>query len=348
MEKGESLMPNVSRLALPFPFSLFLFSRQKLDVPAYDACVTAAPNAVVYALSWWLDLVSPGWEVLVWPGTDGTYRAVLPVPVRRKYGIRFVQQPLFAQFLGIFSPETVPPEIAEAFGRELARRYRFVVRLALRPGVEFGAVGTFETLETHVLSLDRPHAAIRAGYSADRRMNLKRAERAGWVVVEGREIGTLVQLFQRNHSHRIAGGADPAAYPLLERLFAECEARGLSTLRYAVRDGQIEAGAWFVTWGGRAIYLFNAATEAGRRGNARTWLIDQFLAEHAESGLLFDFESPAIDSIADFYQSFGAQPEPFGVLRYNRLPGWVKGLWRLKKTVLLTAETGRLRGERER
>lgn len=316
-----------------FPFSLLLFSRQQLDPVAYDACVTASPHAVVYAQSWWLDRVSPDWEVLVWPAPGGGYRAVLPVPIRRKYGFRFVQQPLFCQFLGIFSAVPLTPGEVAAFGEEFTRRYRFVVRLALRPWVNWTGEGTLQRLETQVLLLNRPHEAVRAGYSRDRKLNRKRAERAGWVQADGSEIGTLIQLFRQNHAHRIAGGTDPAAYPLLEGLFADCQTRGLSTLRYALQDGKIEAGAWFVTWGGRVMYLFNAASEAGRRGNARTFLLDQFLAEKAESGLLFDFESPDIADIRDFYRSFGAQAEPFGVMGYNRLPGWVKALWRVKKWV---------------
>jgi hypothetical protein len=310
-------LPRISHISAP-------------DKDAYDACVVAAPNAVVYGLSWWLDIVSPGWEVLAWVGAEG-YRAVWPVPVRRKYGIRYVQQPLFGQFLGIFAAEFLPTDVHEAFAEAFLRRYRLVVRLALRPARISWPAGTSRTLETLVLPLDRPYDQLVVRYTTDRRQNLRRAERAGWTRRTGTEIGMLGTWFRAHHASRIAGGTDPAAYDLLERLFAACQARGLSTLWYAEHDGQPEAGAWFVTWGGRVLYLFNAATEAGRRGNARTWLLDRFLREHAGSGLVFDFESPEVPSIAAFYRSFGAEPDYFTEVAYNHLPGWVRLGWMLKK-----------------
>jgi len=73
------------------------------------------------------------------------------------------------------------------------------------------------------------------------------------------------------------------------------------------------------TSNGRAIYLFNAASETGRRGNARTVLLDQYIQAHAGQPIVFDFESPEKPSIAAFYRSFGAREESYFSLRWNRL-----------------------------
>ncbi len=93
----------------------------------------------------------------------------------------------------------------------------------------------------------------------------------------------------------------------------------MMTLRYALHNGQIEAGVVFVQEGDRIIYLFNAASEAGRRGNARTLLIDQVIKEKSEQRLVLDFESPAKQSVRAFYQRFGAVEAPFWTMRWNRL-----------------------------
>lgn len=297
-----------------------------IDRAAYDACVEAAPNGLVYGLSWWLDVVSPGWEALVL----GDYRAVMPLPVRRRYGLRFVDQPLFCQRLGIFSENPPAAGDRQAFGEALRRAFPLVSRFCLD---ENPRVGDFQlnTRHTHRLDLDQPYANIRAGYNRDRRQNLKRAETVGWELRPGHDIRPLVGWFQRFHARNVAGGVAPTAYRTLENLFLETETRGLSTLWYAVENGQPEAGAWFVRYKNRVTYLFNAATPAGRRGNARTWLLDSFFRENAGRDLVFDFESPEVPRIAGFYESFGAKPEPYVALSYNHLPCWVNELWRLKR-----------------
>lgn len=71
-----------------------------LDVAEYDRCIESSGNSPVYATSWFLGIMAEEWDVLVY----GDYRHVMPVPHRRKLGIAYVYQPVFAQQLGIFPP----------------------------------------------------------------------------------------------------------------------------------------------------------------------------------------------------------------------------------------------------
>jgi hypothetical protein len=300
-----------------------------IDRPAYDACVQAAPNGLVYGLSWWLDVVSPGWEALVL----GDYRAVLPLPVKRRYGIRFVDQPLFCPFLGIFSPEPLGEGETTAVFRTLAGRFKLVTRLCLAADAQ-PPVGDWHLRHTHLLDLSQSYERIFGGYTPDRRQNLKRAQAVGWELHVSHDIQPLSDWFRQFHARNIPGGVAPGTYERLRRLFEETERRGLSTLYYARKDGQPEAGIWLVTYRNRVTYLFNAATPTGRRGNGRTFLLDSFFREKAGTNLLFDFESPGVPSITGFYESFGARPEPYRVLSYNRLPGWVNAAWGLKQRLL--------------
>lgn len=307
-----------------------LLRRSRLDTRAYDACVEASPHGTIYGLSWWLDIVSPDWDCLVWV-ENGEYAAVLPLPVRQKYGIRFVHQPLFCQFLSVYG--RVNDERAASFLPELLRRYRFVASLSLEypPAPVSWPYGRLTPFATHLIPLEQSIDTIRAGYNRDRKMNLQRAGKQGWERVIGTEIATLGSFFKENHEAGIEGGADQQAYALLEILFTETEKRGLSALWYAEREGMKEAGGWFVTWKGRTLYLFNAATPTGRKGNARTFLIDLFLQEHAGTSGYFDFESAPVEAISGFYASFGGDPAPYYEIRANRLPRWINGLWKWKQ-----------------
>lgn len=299
-----------------------VLARPQIDPMAWDVCVRAAPNQITYGYSWYLDAVTnePGWS---WVGLvvedAGAYRAVMPVPLRRKWGRWVVHQPLFCQFLGVFSREPITD--VTPFFRAMQRQFRYgpILCLDQLPNTPSVRLQT-KLCWTFTLDLSVEYETIFRHYSRDRVANLKRANRVEWQLLASTDPEPLLQLFRENHASTIPGGVAPWAYAVFRKLFTELHQRGLVTLRYASQQGQIQAGALFVRDENRIIYLFNAASAAGRRGNARTWLIDQIIRENAGNpALLFDFESPEKPAIAAFYASFGANPAPFWAMNYNRL-----------------------------
>ncbi|MBC8155142.1 MAG: GNAT family N-acetyltransferase, partial [Bacteroidetes bacterium] len=292
-----------------------LLPRQRINATAWDACVAASPHRIVYGYSWYLDAVTslPDWS---WAGLvvmDGCtdYQTVIPVPLRRKRGRWVVHQPLFCQFLAIYSrDENADPT---PFFEVMQQRFHYgsVLNCQQIPNTPSLRLQTRQ-LHTHTLSLTSDYESIARNYSRDRTLNLRRAEAAHWQVVNSDDPEPLIYLFRENHAADIPNGVAPWAYVLFGRLFAELQKRGLITLRYALNGGVVHAGALFVRDRNRLIYLFNAASDAGRRGNARTLLIDQIIRDNAGShGLVFDFESPEKPSVVQFYESFGAMAEPF-------------------------------------
>ncbi|WP_077129303.1 GNAT family N-acetyltransferase [Spirosoma montaniterrae] len=315
---------------------LFFFPRSRIDTLAWDACVMASAQRLIYGYSWYLDAVTSArgwkWVGLVLPDEQGNYRAVMPVPLRRRWGKWVVYQPLFCQMLTVFSRDaTLDPT---PFFDVMLRRFRYGAKINLRqyPAPDLG----FQVVRqhaTHVLNLSATYETIYKRYSRDRRTNLRRGIAANWRLTDSVDAGPLLRLFRENHADTIPGGVGEWAYTTLQNLISELESRNLGRLRYAERNGQIEAGALFVQEGNRIIYLFNAASEAGRRGNARTVLLDEMIREKASGPVLFDFESPDKSSVVAFYQSFGAAEEPFWTARWSRLTWLERGLvWLLKNT----------------
>ncbi len=322
--------------------------RQLIDEAAWNRCVNGAPNALLYGHTWYLDGVTdtPGWrwEGLVLPHESGVgYAAVLPVPLRRRWGRWVIYQPLFCQFLAIFAEKPLDPT---PFLEALGKRYRYASSLHVQLTEPLPALPDWvktRTLFTHVLPLTNAqsvpphqpilHDGIVAGYTADRQMNRRRAikrtsEVADWQVVDSENTEPLLDLFRQNHAETI--GVGEWAYTLFRTLFAALRAHGLGTLRYGCVSGKPVAGAFFVETNGRVIYLFNAANAEGRRLNARTLLLDEAIREgtkRATTGpLLFDFESPDTPGVVAFYESFGATRQAYTVLTWSRLTWLEKGI----------------------
>src|SRR5688500_14324454 len=80
------------------------YSRKEIDVRKWDDCILRSNQSIVYGLSWYLDIVTPGWEALIIEGSSG-YLAVAPIPMKKRLGFKIVFRPFLTQQLGLFSSE---------------------------------------------------------------------------------------------------------------------------------------------------------------------------------------------------------------------------------------------------
>ncbi|WP_164891019.1 GNAT family N-acetyltransferase [Botryobacter ruber] len=298
---------------------------EQINKTRWDACVDASAEKHFYGLSWYLDVVSPGWEGVV-EETQGQYLAVMPVPVVRKLTLRLVRQPFFCQQLGIYAAAGgLDAAKLQALTAVVKQRFRLILDYSfntenaalLQPLTD---VLQLREYYTHYLPLQQPYKAIAQNYTRDRKMNLKRAQRANLHIVESDNIEPLISFFQENIEQKIYGGVSDTTYELLRELTQVLQQKGLAKLLYAATaDGTLTAGALFVTYGKYIVYLFNAADATGRKANGRTLLLDEIIRRHAGSNLILDFESPSRSSIVHFYASFGAVPAPYHVLHQDKL-----------------------------
>ncbi|MGV3587151.1 MAG: GNAT family N-acetyltransferase [Adhaeribacter sp.] len=315
-------------------------SNRQINYAAWDACVATSEQRLVYALSWYLDVVTPGWAGLV-EEQDGQYVAVMPLPVKQQFGINYLAQPLFCQQLGFFAKtNSIQPEQFIAAAKRhfsLISKYSFnTTNTFLLKSDENSNLQVYRHY-THLLNLNQSYKAIYQNYSRDRKLNLKRSQKAGLVIEESTDIGILIRLFKEDAASRIRGGVSEAAYAQLQQLYQALAAKGLATLLYTqTPTGEIDAGCLFVTYGQKIIYLFNAASVAGRSRNGRSLMLDYIIQKYAGQPYVFDFESPAdIASIIRVYQGFGAMQAPFYTITQNNLPVPLKFLKKVRQFLYL-------------
>ena len=298
----------------------------QIDKQKWDACVEASAQRIVYALSWYLDIVAPNWAALVLE-QENQYKAIMPLPEARKFGIKYVFQPFFCPQLGIFSTADIA---LNSLVPILKQQYRIISTYCFNTQnigrLDKSANVEVKTYYTHHLDLKAAYEQIYKRYARDRKINLKRAQKAGLTIVESTDMQPIIRLFREDAESRIYGGVNPETYGLLERLYAELHRRKLATLLYTqTRTGEIDAGCLFIMYAGKIIYIFNAASKVGRRRNGRSLLIDAVIQKHAGQPFIFDFESPpAVTSIIRVYQGFGSEPVPYYALQLNQLPKSIK------------------------
>ncbi len=300
---------------------------ESIDRQAWDACIDGA-RSVPYGLSWYLDGVCEHWGGLVLDD----YRAVFPLPWKKRLGMRWVYPPFFCQQLGLFAPKetlvkgrkatSAPPELAECLK---AIPSDFVkVDLAVQFNSE-ALNGPWRGAEktNYLLALDDEPEVLRSRYDSNTSRNLKKALKAGLQCDEQMDPEALSALIRREQGPKIdvLREADYARIaPLMQA--AQSRNRGRMIRVYdPASPEQTLAAAFFVLGPRGPLYLFGTSTIPGRQKGAMVWLFDRIVVENAPSkGLFLDFEGSSIPGLARFYQGFGSVREPYQTLHMRRFP----------------------------
>ncbi len=315
-----------------FAFYDTLRTPGEIDRPQWAELITQAPNGLIYALSWYLDIVSPGWAALV-KGESGRYVAVLPLPERRKFGIRYLQQPVFAQQLGLFYLAAPTAADWQAIGKLLRQKFRFISCYAFNTG-NTDLLGDHQlgfdsqVAHTYYLSLWPSYAQLLAGYRPNRQRQLSLGQQQHWQVEPATDLELLLRIFAENTAGKIYGLLGEAyEYPMVRALYAAAHQAGMVALWQArAPNGEVGAMMMVFRFKKQFTYLFNASTAAGKKKRAISVLLDELFQTHAGQDLCFDFEAHDISGLVQFYSSFGSVPAPFLTITANRLPWPVRQL----------------------
>ncbi len=300
-------------------------TNENINKQKWDACLTHAFNGNVYATSWYLDVIHPGWAALV----EDDYVRVMPIPIKKKYGITYAYQPFFAQQHGVFSVSLLTPDIVTEFVKRIPDYIR-VINLNLNSvSAPDPAVFPFTKLSNYMLDLINDYTFLHNKYKTNTKRNLKLAEKSNLTLMKALNHEEVITLFRENRGKGISSWGD-AQYQVLSRLMYQAVYKGVG-ITYGVYNAQNEliSGAFFLQKGSRLIFLFSGTNEQGRKVSALTFLIDAVIKEYAPGKMILDFEGSVNKDLARFYAGFGAKETYYYNLKINKLSPIAKFLFRI-------------------
>ncbi len=291
---------------------------QYLDFEKYDACVQRNALQLPYAHSWYLNAVCEQWDCLVL----NDYDAVWPLPFRRKWGFKYYYRPFGIQQLGIYSKKPLSDEQVAAFISEMREQVKFAdlylnegqaENLSPKEGIQIKGKANF------VLDLNRSYEQVYAGFKTNLKRKLKKQDQFKLDLFENDSAERVLDLFKSEQGQQL--DLSPAFYQSMQKLLYKLMHKSLVKV-YTVYGGpnQLIAGAVFLEYQGRSIFLLSGNTDFGKESNAMAFLINEYLIYHSEKLNHLDFEGSENPGLARFYQSFGAELRPYSHLKYNRLP----------------------------
>lgn len=287
---------------------------EEIDRKLWDSCVDAARPHKPYGYSWYLDIMSPGWEALA----DDDYQAVFPLPARSKFGIRYLATPVFLQNLDAYSPDRtasgsvsefldfIPPFfrlIDICVGHEpVSNKYRITKRI------------------NYQLHLNDSYDITRKMFSDHCKRNIDTGHKRNKSITGEITPDELTTLFVGNRGREIYG-IRASDYSRLRELIRYCSDKGKGRI-IGVRNEEMKLiyGIFLIDFRKCSTMLFVVNTPESREKRTGYFIIDNLIREMASSGTLLDFAGSMVPSVAAFMGSFGAAPSAYWRIYRNRLP----------------------------
>lgn len=284
---------------------------------------------MVYAYSWYLDIVAGEWEALI----ENDYDKVFPLTGNKKAGFHYLFQPPFTQQLGVFSRSLLTEEKVMEFLNAIPKKYKFVeINLNMFNKTNLSKFRV-EPWVTYQLDLIKTYEGISNNYSENLGRNLKKANNAGLTTGKNVKPDDIILLFRENRGKGLKHLSEDD-YKKLKRLIYMAMYKGIAQT-YGVFDetNMLCAGAVFMKSHQKQIFLFSGANETARKNNAMALLIDGFIREYAHQTLTLDFEGSNDPGLARFYSHFGSKKCFYYHLTIDHLPLPVSLLLKLKKII---------------
>lgn len=303
-------------------------TNSEIDKNRWDSLIENAPNGCIYAMSWYLDIVSEGWEALI---TDG-YENVFPLTCKERFGVKYLCQPPFSQQLGLFSKQKESDDLINDFFEQIPSRYK-LVEINLNKANRLAPAKSimFEN-RNYELDLSQAYEALRASYSNNLKRNINKAKKAGLKLLPDVPVDDVITMF-KGHKGRQIKTMDNTSYDMLRALTAAALERDSVEIwgAYEGATKELCGAAVFLKWHQQTVFLFSALNNRGKQSAAMPLIIDNFIHENAAKKTTLDFEGSNDVNLARFYKSFGAKKNTYLSIKMNNLSYFVKLLFFLYK-----------------
>lgn len=297
--------------------SIQYVDHHQIDPTKWDSAILRSPHPLAYGLFEYLNAVCESqWDALIY----NDYEAVFPLPFKKKFGIKYLVQPVFCQQLGAFGSNVNvrTNDFLSAIPKRFLR-----VRLQLNP--YFDQTNEVESIQTKPAGIiassrkltTKTNMTIQLSqpldYNKDCKKNLHRlAELPIEYKINAISIREAIDTYRKAW-----GKQNPEIEDEHYQLFANACTDKLSftVTAHHQKEGDLLGAAIFLITPEntkRSLhYVCAGPTEAGKSIGVMHGIIDFILNRYKGENMLFDFEGSSIASVASFYKKFGANEEPF-------------------------------------
>lgn len=285
---------------------ILFVEHNQINFARYDECIRESKAGTVYAMSWYLEIVSPNWSLLM----ADDYNYVMPLPNKLKYGIKYLIQPYFCQQLGLFANMDLTEEVFLSFIKAIPFRY---TNIQLNTSNVFG-IGSAKLRPNFVLKLNENLEDIRANFKKNCSRNIKKAQSYNQKIEEI-SPEEYINFLKENAGTILNVQMTELLYAIILKSFEN----GTGKIIAAISNGVVVATVFILFFKSKIYYLTPVSSPEGKEKQSMSLLINDIIENYSTKMDFLDFEGSAISGIANFYSGFGAIPEYYPVFKKVKL-----------------------------
>ncbi len=296
-----------------------------IDKKKWNEAINNSTTPFPYLYSWYLDIACKNWDAIV----DEEYNNIFPIAFNKKSGIEYIYQPFFTQQFGLIKKSNGSEDQLNECINIISKKYSFIETQLNYTNHIIDKEIQFKTRKTHHINLIKSYDEIKLNYNNNLTRKIKKAQQENFEIRLLKDPNIIIQEFITNKGIevRVLKKAD---YSRLEVLIDTAIKLNHGKI-VAIYKNNIFQAATFLLYSHKFIInLFPVSSNEGRKSNSMAFLIDHILKEESESNKIFDFEGSDIESIANFYKSFGAEQVNYLKLIINNLPWHARIIKKIK------------------
>ena len=282
--------------------------RNQLDIKKYDACIKNSLQSRIYAFSWYLDIVADNWDALIFDD----YKAVMPLPWRKKYLIKYIYNPSWTQQLGVFSTEKVTKNLIRDFLKSIPNKFK-------KTTIQFNAGNVLNNADftkkvNYIVPLNEPYNNLKSKFSKGRKFK----NNFDFTISNDNYIDELILLFKNTVG--TTAQLKEKEYLKLSKLITYLKSID-KVIIYSAHNSMknLCAGAFFIQDDKRITYLFSASNQEGRDKEMMAAIINNVIKKYENTNYILDFEGSMIPGVAKFCKSFGALEEYYYLYQKSQI-----------------------------
>lgn len=294
--------------------SITYLPNHQIDYQKWDACISNAPNGLIYGYAFYLTHMAKNWDGLIL----NDYEAVMPLIWNKKMGIRYCYQPPFMQQAGWFGNLTT--ELAKQLLDKITGFTKYGDWMFNFNNKEVNGWKGSNELTNYILNLDTDYINLRKNYKQHLLNNLKKATKNRLQYEASIDINSVIKDYRAQYESRMPH-VKGDHYNQFSNLCHQLQSTNQCIIR-EVKDEKTNtiASALLLKDANRIYNIINKNTAIGRQLSANHYLYDCIIKEFAGSNLILDFEGSDMPGIKRFYENFRPVNQPYFHWHYNNLP----------------------------
>lgn len=292
----------------------------EIDLSKWNKAIRDAYNGIVFAFSWYLDIVADNWHALV----SEDYSYVMPLPVKHVVTIDYIFQPRFVNYLGIFSRLSITPDIVDQFLKALPYPF-FDIQLSVHNPFNQSDAFTIKQKDIAKIDLIASYSNTKKRYTSLMKSGIVHAI-AQRVMIQSHLSPNDFINFMRNEAV-LQKKLHQDDLEVLRQLAVNAMRFRVGALYGAYSEhNMLVAVAFFVGSHNKICLLAAGVNTAGSETYAFPTLFDHYLEHHAELNLNLEL-CPDFSSVHDdWWANIGATYYSHDVLVQNNRPWYLKVL----------------------